>query len=206
MPARRDYTAADLEAKLERDRERARVGMRELRQRRKGYGTGVSVTHKKEGTVSPTPSRTLPFGEETLIGGGGREVEAILAPFESRGYKHQPAFWLKMAQTYPHLDLELEALSLADWLEQPKNRKALCSQARIRRWLKIAEGDRLAGAPNRTTNGTTNGVYHAPATRQRTPDPEGLPVLEADLERVPLAPRREGTLKEKLAAIRGGQR
>jgi hypothetical protein len=41
---------------------------------------------------------------------------------------------------------------------------------------------------------------------QRTPDPEGLPVFQADLERVALPPRRGGTLQEKLAAIKGGTR
>lgn len=38
------------------------------------------------------------------------------------------------------------------------------------------------------------------------PPPDDLPRLEAPLERIPLPPRRAGTLQEKLAAFRGGHR
>jgi hypothetical protein len=124
-----------------------------------------------------------------------------------------------MRQKYPGVDLELEALKAAEWLMEPRNAKRRCSKAFLDRWLAKASADGMAPIPFSGTNtgrpaprsvlvnGSpfVEGRCDPPAAFQRTPDPEGLPVFDADLERVPLAPRRNGTLKEKLAAIKGGK-
>jgi hypothetical protein len=170
MPARRDFTPEQLAARLAREREQARVRMRRLRERIRALRArqdAVRVTPIKEGAVTATPSRTLPYGEPSLLD-RVRGVEAILASFEARGYEHNPVFWAKMASAYPALDLELEALKLADWLTEPKNAKRRCSKAFLDNWLKKADADRkarVAAPPSRPV--VAGGPYTPPAAFQR---------------------------------------
>jgi hypothetical protein len=177
MPARRDYTPEELAAKLERDRDRARVGMRRLRQQRRVNATPVNPTPIKEGTVTLTPSQTLPVGEKTLKGGEETRAAAICSRFEQRGYRDAPAFWAKMRGRYPGVDLELEAMKLAEWLEAPKNAKALCSKARIDNWLAKAAAE--LAAPR--SNGHTNGVVHQPNSLRHNRQPDAPRLLTGDL-------------------------
>jgi hypothetical protein len=216
VPARREYTPEELAARLDRDRERARVGMQALRQRRKVNATGVNVTPIKEGRVNGTPPQTPPYGGTTRTSEKTTTVGAVFAPFEARGYRHDPAFWAKLAGAYPGVDLELEAMKLADWLEAPKNQKLRCSRARIDNWMKKAHADLLAaplGAkPAPRTNGTaTNGVYHQPQSQQPNRRPDYRKAFDGDLGRIDpleagraLAERKRFTFEEKLAMARGG--
>jgi hypothetical protein len=152
----------------ERVREQTRVRVR--RHRAGGNATpsdgNATPPHKKEAR-NVTPSQTLPYGEPALVD-RVRGVGAILAPFEARGYKHNPVFWAKMAAAYPGLDLELEALKMADWLEEPKNARRRCIKGFLENWLKKSEADRVnaaAAPPPRAMNGS--GPYHPPAAFQR---------------------------------------
>jgi hypothetical protein len=187
--------------------------MARLRERRRVTGTNVRVTHTKEGTVTGTPSQTLPIGETTLIVEKTTTVgtvAAVFAPFAARGYRHDPAFWAKLAGAYPGVDLELEAMKLADWLEAPKNSKLRCSRARIDNWMKKAHADLLAASAARV-NGTTNGAYHPPQSQQPNRRPDYRRAFDGDLGRIDpleagraLAERKRFTFEEKLAMARGG--
>jgi hypothetical protein len=134
----------------------------------------------------------------------------VLEPFAARGYVHDARFWAKMASTYPALDLELEALKLADWLTEPRNAKRRCSKGFLDNWLRKAAQDRQTPAP---PNGATNGVSHQPISRQgRNPGPPDLTRLEAPLERIApdelrraMAERRGVPLEVKLARVKEGR-
>jgi hypothetical protein len=218
MPARREFTPEELGpvglARLERDRERARLGMRQLRQRRRVTGTAVSVTPIDEGSaVTPTPSPPAP-----PIPSISKEIDkigAVLAPFADRGYEHRSAFWLEMRGQFPAVPLLVEAYGMARWLRLPtkKSRTAECSEGFIVNWLKKTARD-LAAPPGPRPNGTGNGPFHQPITRQgRNPGPPDLPVLPAPLEVIRpaeleqyRAERSRETLADKVARWKGGAR
>lgn len=58
-------------------------------------------------------------------------VAGILVPI---GLSAQPRFWRKVLDTYQALDLEAEAMAMADWLR--RHRKRVCSTAFVLNWLK----------------------------------------------------------------------
>jgi hypothetical protein len=198
------------EARRTKENEQAKARMRRLRERQRVTGNAVRVTHKKEGTFTGTPPQTSPVGGTTLSVERGKGVEAILAPFQARGYRHEPAFWAKMAAKYPALDLELEAMKLRDWLREPRNAKKRCSTPRIDNWLGIAEAKRLAPPAAAPSNGATNGVTHQPNSlkHNRRPDEPRLltgdltPIRPAELRRFQ-AERRKLSLEQRMAQWRG---
>jgi hypothetical protein len=187
-------------------RRKAAVRQRNKRSRDRHVTTNEShVTEPAgNGAAHVTPLQTSPVGGNSLNGGEARGVEAILVPFEARGYRHDPRFWAKLAQTYPALDLELEALKLADWLTEPKNAKRRCSKAFLDHWLAKASADCMAPVPN--------APYHQPHTQQgRNPGPPDLPTLPAPLEVIRpaelehyRAERSRETLADKVARLKGG--
>jgi hypothetical protein len=205
MPAKRDLTVEQIreQNRLRKRKQRAmsRDASRDTQQARPVTG------HKKEAR-HVTPLQTSPVGGTTLAVETGKAVEAILAPFEARGYRHEPAFWAKMAARYPGVDLELEAMKLAEWLDTPKNAKALCSKARIDRWLKKTHAE-LQAAPA-PTNGTTNGVYYQPNSLRHNRQPpsdddrlplrELLPIAKEEFQRT-VAANRGLTLEQKRARL-----
>lgn len=202
MPARLNLPPEAFEARVKaQTRERVR-----RHRARNATGNATEPTTKEGRNV--TPSHPLPVGE-TSNRGEETGVGAVLAPFAERGYQHDPRFWAKMAQAYPALDLELEALKLADWLTEPRNAKHRCSKARIDNWLRKAAQDRQVPQPS---NGATNGTpYHQPITQQgRNPGPPDLPLFEAPVQRIDpaemarfVAARRDTPLAEKLKARHG---
>lgn len=58
-------------------------------------------------------------------------VAGLLVPI---GLSAQPRFWRKVLDTYQALDLEAEAMAMADWLR--RHRKRVCSTAFVLNWLK----------------------------------------------------------------------
>src|SRR5262245_12161924 len=169
MPARKDLTLAEHQARLERRREQTRAAVRRYRERKKDVSdtaeTAVTLTDKE---VSPTPPAlepTLPERSTNAPPPPARRLEALLVPLEARGYRHDPAFLDRLAQKFPEVDLELEVAAAVDWLEQPRNSKRPCSKGFLKNWVMKEDADRKVqeAAPR---NGTLNGPYHAPITQQ----------------------------------------
>ena len=146
-------------------------------------------------------------------------MRAALEPLSARGYVHDPRFWVLASEQYPALCLELEALKLADWLQEPRNLKRRCSKAFLDNWLKKAEADRKQ-AEAAQANGVasprgvvTNGTYHPPITQQHNRQPDAphhlngdlVPISKDDFERT-VAARRAIPLPERLAALKGGKK
>jgi hypothetical protein len=212
MPSEAEGRACPVcEARLASGRQRTAKwrakGKRDVTVTSPGAGD-VTPAYKGEAARDVTPPQTPPVGGTTLSVEAGKGVAAILAPFESRGYRHDARFWQKMAEAYPALDLELEMLGLANWLELPDNRKKPCSIPRIRRWLRTTEEERVAGP--RPSNGTTNGVYYQPNSLRHNRQPpsddgwlplgELLPIAKEDHERT-VAANRGLTLEQKRARL-----
>ena len=212
MAVRREPTDAELRAKYLRDTENARLRMRALRARRKTASRNaenVRVTNTAPGGAGDANPPTPPVVSFSLT--ERKKVEHLLATFVERGYKHDPRFWELVRARYPHLDLELEVLKLAEWLDEPRNAKRKCSKGFIANWLSKADVDRQQREAQARTLPPTgqSGSGQAPRPSPgRPPDP--APVLPADavLERIdPAAAARHLldakrlTLPEKLAAI-----
>jgi hypothetical protein len=218
MPARREFTAEELAARLATRREQNRLAQQRRRARqhdRHADPPPVSMTRQHDrapetaAPVSMTPSPPTPPSSST-----SKEVEKIgriLEPFASRGYQHNPEFWADMAATYPDARLVAEAYNVASWLKKPlkKNRETPCSEGFLINWLKKAQRD--AAAP--PTNGAARPApVDVPPGGVRNPGP--APVLPAgttiqridpaEMQRAMLQAKRM-TLPEKLALVRNGR-
>jgi hypothetical protein len=218
VPARRAYTAQELADRLERRRAAAREGMARLRAQRR-LTQPVNATPEP---VNPTPGQerrgdanppTPPVSLSLLE---RKKVEHLLSSFVDRGYKHDPRFWELVRARYPHLDLELEVLKLAEWLDEPRNAKRKCSKGFIANWLSKADVDRQQREAQARTLPPTGQNGSGPLAPRpgpgRPPDP--APVLPADvvLQRIDpaaaqraLAEARRLTLPEKLALAKNGK-
>lgn len=203
MPARRDYTPEELQEQLERRRAQSRSGMARLRQQRRLANT-VNLTDApgKTGAVNPPGPPVLPPTSKEVD-----EVEGVLARFADRGYQHDVRWWLRLAQTCPDVDLFLECSNLAEWLLMPVHRKDECNKRRIGRWMRKAQADAEAAqqprraAPAPVKGVVTNGVYHPPASMQKTPDPElpAVPWGATGLAR--FSPEEEARMREQQARV-----
>jgi len=207
MPARLPLTP---EQALERIREQARVRQSRYRQRR--HATG-DVTPPTEATREPARSVTPPvppvFSPSLTE---KRKIEHVLSTFLDRGYKHDPRFWELLRTRYPLLDLELEVLKLAEWLDEPRNAKRKCSKAFISNWLSKADVDRQQRNAQAAQLRTISYQPPAPAAPGKPPDP--APVLPADVVLQRIDPRvaeralleaRRLTLPQKLALAKNGK-
>jgi hypothetical protein len=219
MPARREYTPEELRARLEREREQTRLRVARWRARhhvtatQNGNAHAVTVTASpRNGTVTGTPPHppSPPLSLE-------REIRAALEPLTRRGYVHDPRFWVLASEQYPLLCLELEALKLADWLQEPRNQKRRCSKAFLDNWLKKAEADRLAraAAPSGPNPLGAAARMDPPIAFQHNRQPDAprhlngdlLPIDKDDFQRT-LAAARGVPLEQKLArlkALKGGK-
>lgn len=101
-------------------------------------------------------------------------MNVVLLPFANRGYVANAESLAKCAKKYPELDLEFEAMKLADWLRDRRNAKEHCSWRRIFNWLDRAEADRQRRLEDRQAqrNGTVNGAYVLPGTPKQPPPPK----------------------------------
>jgi hypothetical protein len=139
------------------------------------------------------------------------EMHAILSRFQDRGYMVDQRFYAKVSELYPRLDVALEALKLADWLKEPKNRRERCTARRVLNWLARAEEDRLrrlaereqAKSPTVNLNGVAPKPYvpkPPPELPRFTPDQEKA--SDAARERVRQQLKAQGVL-HKFDAIGG---
>lgn len=211
------------DAALERIRRLARERQQRRRARLKEDGHVTS----RDGHVTPaaapaalgpaaearhvTPSQTLPVlsSSKEL-----EKVRAILEPFAGRGYAHSPRFWQLAAEQYPHLCLELEALKVSDWLDEPRNAKRKCNKAFLSNWLSKADVDRQqrdVQARQLPPVGSGSGSASRPAPG-RPPDPKPVLPDGAVLQMIDPAEARRAlldakrlTLPEKLALVRNGR-
>jgi hypothetical protein len=76
----------------------------------------------------------------------------VLEPL--RGYAHDERLLERLAARCPAVDLVLEAIGMAEWLNRPANRKRPCSKAFLSNWVK-----RAAAAPTGRTE--PQGAAHA---------------------------------------------
>ena len=212
MPARREYTAAELAERLDRQREQARVRMARLRARNASRnGTAVRVTNTVSGGAGDATPPTPPVSSLPLL--ERKKIEHLLAGFEPRGYRHDGRFWELLRNRYPHLDLELEVLKLAEWLDEPRNAKRKCSKGFISNWLSKADVDRQQReAQARTLPPTSNGTPAPRPSPGRPPDPEPVLPDGAVLQMIDPAEARRAllqakrlTLPEKLALVKNGR-
>jgi hypothetical protein len=208
MPARRELTLEEYQAREERRREQTRLRVARYRARRNAQ---VSVTGHSNGTGAGYPPHTPPSPPLSLE----REIREALEPLTARGYVHDPRFWVLASEQYPHLCLELEALKLADWLTEPRNAKRRCSKAFLDNWLKKAEADRLARAAGPPpSNGHLQAMRIDPPiafqhNRQpprpddvQLPNGELVPIAKEDFQRTVDA-NRGLPLEQKLARLNG---
>lgn len=216
MPARREYTAAELAARLAERRRQAREGMARLRAQRR-LTSRVSATPE---AVNPTPAQerggdvhppTPPVSSLPLL--ERKKIEHVLSSFVDRGYRHDARFWELLRAKYPALDLELEVLKLAEWLDEPRNAKRKCIKGFISNWLSKADVDRQQReAQARTLPPTTNGTPAPRPSPGKPPDPAPVLPVGVTMERIDpvvaqraLFEARRLTLPEKLAAARNGR-
>lgn len=55
-----------------------------------------------------------------------------------KGYVHDEQLLARLAATCPAVDLVLEAIGMAEWLQRTANRKRVCSKAFLSNWVKRA--------------------------------------------------------------------
>jgi hypothetical protein len=212
VPARLNLTPDQFEQRV---REQTRLRVKRYRERRNAAPINEgSVTTRPNGALKRDPPHTPPSPPLSLE----REIREALEPLTARGYVHDPRFWVLASEQYPALCLELEALKLVDWLQEPKNARRRCSKAFLDNWLKKAEADRkqAEAAQAKQANGVasprgvvTNGTYHPPITQQHNRQPDAphhlngelVPISKDDFERT-VAARRAIPLPERLAALR----
>jgi hypothetical protein len=218
MPARREWTPDELRERLERQRALTRERVARLRERRRvtRYAGAVLVTDgavrvtaaPETGPLPVTPPHTPPVSSFSLKERRERrKIEQVLAAFAERGYRHDPRFWELLQERYPALDLELEVLKLAEWLEEPRNAKRKCSKGFITNWLSKADVDRQQReAQARTLPPTATAATPAPPGGPKNPGPPPVLPEGVTMERIDpavaaraLAEAKRLTLAEKLA-------
>jgi hypothetical protein len=145
MPAKREWTAEDLAARLEREREQARGRMARMRSRNRSRNTtAVTVTaeglsaHAHEGTNGRSTAFlvTPSLSEKEEVTSDFEQVRCVLEPL--KGYQHDEQLLARLAATCPAVDLVLEAIGMAEWLQRTANRKRVCSKAFLSNWVKRA--------------------------------------------------------------------
>ena len=222
MPPRKDITGGKAAlAELERLRRMKSESQQRWRLRKRAGLVGLDVDATGASTDRPVgstsaPPQTPPTVVPLLLKKQKElAARAVLRRFAGRGYADDGRFWALCQQRYPDLDLELEAMKLAEWLTEPRNEQRRCSKAFIANWLaKAAARPPAPPAPVVATNGSIgNRVYHQPITQQgRNPGPPDLPLFEAPVSRIDpaemarfVAGRRDVPLAEKLKARAGRQ-
>lgn len=151
MPPRLDLTPEQALARLERRREQSRLAMARLRAARRGvsppalaHGNGLANTpaslHAR--TNGSAEARSTAFlvppslSEKEVSPTDFEQVRCVLEPL--RGYAHDERLLARLAATCPAVDLVLEAIGMAEWLNRAGNRKRTCSKAFVSNWVKRA--------------------------------------------------------------------
>jgi hypothetical protein len=203
MPARRDYTPEELAARLERDRELARIRQANWRARHRVTVTGNEGSRNGHAvTVTPPPPPAPPVptvsaGSYGTRGRGNAKVSAVVDALRERGLPDaltgRDCKAIKESRVEPERIAEAFGAAFRGQWGNGWLRDNLAMWAVLERF---AAYEASLGGPKR-----------------RNPGPERLPVLAAPLERIApdevsreLARRSAVPLADKLAQIRGGKR
>ena len=180
MPARREYTAAELRVKLAHERELSRVRSARYRARHGdavAFGDGDCDRDGRTGHRDVVaPPQTPPV--VSLSSPSEKEKEAVaravLRGFRERGYRDDARIWALWRQRYPEVDLELEVFKLAEWLREPRNERRKCSKGFLDNWFSRAAADQkrqTEGSPPTAVSPkgvvVVNGTPYPPSAFQR---------------------------------------
>lgn len=148
------------------------------------------------------PPPVAPEQREDLL-----RLHEVFGQLKNRQYEPTPEFLRKVGERYPQLDLEVEALKLADWLKMPVHRKETCSQRRILNWLDRAEEDRLRRLSEREPPRVpVNGAAEKPYVPIPPPEPRQWTAEQATASEAAKRQARErvAAIKAMAAQIGGG--
>jgi hypothetical protein len=149
MPARLDLTPDEM---VERVRRQTNDRVRRHRERQRNASVTLlgNVTDPTSGAPAPTyaDARSTAFfvtpslSEKEERTTDFEQVWCVLEPL--RGYAHDERLLARLAATFPDVDLVLEAIGMAEWLNRPANRKRACSKGFIANWVKRVHSGRVA--------------------------------------------------------------
>jgi hypothetical protein len=138
MPAKLNLTPEQM---LERVREQSR--RRSSRYRAASRDTasrdaqGLSArTHEGADARSTAFLVTPSLSEKEEDTSDFEQVRCVLEPL--KGDQHDEQLLARLAATCPAVDLVLEAIGMAEWLQRTANRKRVCSKAFLSNWVKRA--------------------------------------------------------------------
>jgi hypothetical protein len=148
MPARLGLTPDEMV-----ERVRRQTNDRVKRHRERQRNVTRNVTGPTSGAPAPTyaEARSTAFlvtsvpSEQSKSTADLEQVRCVLEPL--RGYAHDERLLQRLAANCPAVDLVLEAIGMAEWLNRPANRKRTCSKAFVANWVK-----RAATAPTGRTD------------------------------------------------------
>jgi hypothetical protein len=143
VPARLDLTPEQALERLQRQREQTRERVARWRAQQQvtrtgnGYAEGLSA-HAHEGADARSTAFlvTPSLSEKEEEVSDFEQVRCVLEPL--KGYVHDEQLLARLAATCPAVDLVLEAIGMAEWLQRTANRKRVCSKAFLSNWVKRA--------------------------------------------------------------------
>lgn len=143
MPARLDLTPDEMVERVRRQTN-DRVKRHRERQRNATVTRAGNVTGPTSGARAPTSAdaRSTAFlvtsvpSEQRKNATDFEQVRCVLEPL--RGYAHDERLLQRLAASCPAVDLVLEAIGMAEWLNRTANRKRTCSKVFVSNWIKRA--------------------------------------------------------------------
>jgi hypothetical protein len=139
VPAKLDLTPEQMLARI---REQSRVRASRYRERhvtpsRDAQSLSARTHEGADARSTELLVTSLPtVKRENVITGDFEQVRCVLEPV--RGYVHDEQLLHRLAATCPAVDLVLEAIGMAEWLQRTANRKRVCSKAFLANWVKRA--------------------------------------------------------------------
>jgi len=133
---------------VERVRRQTNDRVRRHRERRNATGNATETTgnvtsaslhartHEGADARSTAFLVTPSLSEKEEVTSDFEQVRCVLEPL--KGYVHDEQLLARLAATCPAVDLVLEAIGMAEWLQRTANRKRVCSKAFLSNWVKRA--------------------------------------------------------------------
>ena len=210
MPARLNRSAPELRAKEAREREQARIRQANKRARdRDAQPSGlrdvsrVTVTAPPENGALPAPP--IPPVTSCPQRRKERAARITLRAFRDRGYVDDTRFWAKVAENYPGLDVELEAMKISDWLNQPGHAKRLCSRSFLDQWFRRAASGTYRATVRAVPANGHDSVGAAAAPSALLPAGVSLERIDPRVAARALSEAKRLTLPEKLELAKNGR-